>query len=103
MAKAKGQSRVPEGEDKEGRFRRVINERLKPLLKRFDQITAMPIQPSYDISESDAKHVLATVKESYDKFVDQYERAIAGTLKAKDIKEYTGVDWDAELEQEDEV
>ena len=32
-----------------------------------------------------------------------YGSAIAGTLKAKDIKEYTGVDWDAELEQEDEV
>ncbi|GAH05152.1 unnamed protein product, partial [marine sediment metagenome] len=42
MANKKGQSRVPEGETKEGRFRRVLNERLKPLVKRFDQITAMP-------------------------------------------------------------
>jgi len=100
---AKGnKSRIPEGETKEGRFRRVLNERLKPLVKKFDQITAMPIQPSYDITESDAKHVLAIVKESYDKFVSQYERAIAGTLKAKEIKEYTGVDWDTELEQTEE-
>jgi len=98
---AKGnRSRVPEGESRQDKFRRVLNERLKPLVKRFDQITSMPLQPSYDISEDDIKHVLAEVKERYDAFVDTYEKALAGILKAKEIKDYTGIDWDKELQDE---
>lgn len=91
---------IPEGESKEEKFRRVIQPRMKQTLKVLDRLASMPLHPSYDISENDGKHVLAIVKESYDKFVDNYQRAIAGTLKAKEIKEYTGIDWDKELEDE---
>jgi len=93
---------IPEGESKEEKFRRVIEQRIKKTLKALDQVAGMPLQPTYDISESDAKHVIAIIKRSYDKLINNYERAIAGTLKAKEILEYTGVVWDAELEQTEE-
>ena len=94
---------IPTGESKEEKFRRVVEPRIKKLLKAIDQVGGMPLQPTYDISVSDAKHVIAVVGKSFSKFLDNYNRAIAGTLKAKEIKEYTAIDWDAELEQEDEV
>jgi len=93
---------IPTGESKEERFRRVIEPRIKKALKAIDQIASMPLQPTYDVSENDGKHVLAILIKGFDKLISNYERAVAGTLKAKEIKEYTGVDWDAELEQEDE-
>lgn len=96
---AKQKQNIPEGESKEEKFRRVIEPRIKKLLKAIDQVAGMPLQPTYDVSDSDGKHVLAILDESYEKLVDNYNRAIAGTLKAKEIKEYSGVDWDAELEQ----
>jgi len=99
---ARKKTEIPENESGEEKFRRVIEPRIKKALKALDQITAMPTQPRYDINENDGKHVLAILVASFDKLVDNYNRAIAGTLKAKEIKEYTGVDWDAELEQEDE-
>ena len=93
---------IPTGESKEEKFRRVVEPRIKKLLKAIDQVGGMPLQPTYDISVSDAKHVIAVAGKSFSKFLDNYNRAIAGTLKAKEIKEYTAIDWDAELEQEDE-
>ena len=100
---ARKKSEIPEGELKEEKFRRVIEPRIKKALKAIDQIAGMPLQPTYEVSESDGKHVLAILMEGFDKLVDNYKKAIAGTLKAKEIKEYTGVDWDKELEQEDET
>ena len=91
-----------EGETKQERYRRVLNQRLPPLVKRFGQITDMVLQPSYDPSDNDLKLVKQTVTELYDKFCENYDRAIAGTLKAKETKEFTGVDWDKELEEPDE-
>ena len=99
---AKQKANIPSDETKEERFRRVIEPRIKKTLKAIDQVAGMPLQPTYDVSENDGKHVLAILTKSFEKLIDNYERAIAGTLKAKDIKEYTGVDWDAELEQTEE-
>jgi len=93
---------IPAGESKEEKFRRVIYPRIKNVVKSLDRVAGMPLQPTYDISVSDAKHVIAVAGKSFSKFLDNYNRAIAGTLKAKEIKEYTAIDWDAELEQKDE-
>jgi len=94
---------IPSGESKEEKFRRVIEPRIKKALNAIDQIAGMPLQPTYDVSENDGKHVIAILINSFDKLVSNYKKAIAGTLKAKTIKEYTGIDWDKELEQEDET
>ena len=99
---SKQKSDIPAGESKEEKFRRVIAPRIKNVVKSLDRVAGMPLQPSYAISENDGKQVLAFIKKSYDKLVDNYKRAIAGTLKAKEIKEYTGIDWDAELIDEEE-
>jgi len=101
MSKKKS-SRVPDGETPEGKFRRVFDERVKPLLKRYQQITNMVIQPSYDPNTEDLKKAVALVQKEHEKFLSQYQRAIDGTLKAKDIKEFSGVDWDAELNENNE-
>ena len=99
---SKTKANIPTGETKEEKFRRVIESRVKKTLRNLDQLAGMPLQPTYSITENDGKHVLAILAKSYNKLVSNYDRAIAGTLKAKEIKEYTGVDWDAELEQTEE-
>lgn len=100
---ARKKAEIPENETGQEKFRRVIAPRIKKALKVIDQIGTMPTQTRYDIDESDAKHVMAVVDKAATKLMSNYEKAIAGTLKAKEIKEYTGIDWDAELEQEEKV
>lgn len=90
---------IPSDETKEEKFRRVVEPRVLATIKAIDRLAVMPMQPTYDISENDGKHVLAILKESYDKLVENYTRAITGTLKAKEIKEYQSIDWDKELEE----
>ena len=96
MARKKEVNPDETGQEK---FRRVVDQRIKPLIARFEQITEMITQPVYDPSENDLKHVLAIITEKYEALVHQYDRAIAGTLKAKELKEYTGIDWDKELSE----
>ena len=93
---------IPEDETRGERFRRVANSRTLKTIKALDRLATMPTQPTYEVSENDGKHVLAIVKESYDKLVDTYQKAIDGTLKAKEIKEYSAIDWDKELDDDGE-
>ncbi|GAG62174.1 unnamed protein product, partial [marine sediment metagenome] len=83
---AKQKTNIPSDETKEEKFRRVIDPRIKKTLRALDQVAGMPLQPTYNVSENDGKQVLAILKKSYDKLVDNYTRAIAGTLKAKKSK-----------------
>lgn len=93
----KPQSRVPDDETPEARFRRVIDERVRPLVKRFDQITNMVTQPSYAPTKQDLQKVVTAITVKYEQFLAQYQKAIDGE---KAGKTFTGVDWEASTEEE---
>lgn len=95
-------SRVPEGETSQECFRRVIKQRLRPVVKYLGMIEKMPTQPTYDINSHDAQLVIDEINRVTSSVVAIYEKAKSGDLKAKEIKEYTGIDWDKELEQEED-
>lgn len=99
---ARKKMNIPKGESKQEKFRRVSNPRVIQVQKALDRLAKMPPQPSYDITEEDGKHVINAIKEHYDSCVAKFERAISGDVKAKEIKEYAGIDWDKELENTEE-
>ena len=96
MGKENKSKPVESGQEK---FRRVINQRLTPLVKRMEQITNMAGQPSYDPSEKDLALVRSTIRKEYEYFESQFQKWQEGTLKAKDQEKFSGVDWDKELEE----
>lgn len=95
-------SRVPDNEDSQDRFRRVIAQRLKPVVKYLGMIEKMPIQPNYEISSIDAQRVIDEIVRVSESVISIFEKARDGDLKAKEIKEYSGIDWDKELEPDTE-
>jgi len=95
-------SRVPENESSQERFRRVIAQRLKPVTKGLGMIEKMPIQPNYEISSHDAQMVIDEITRLSESVISIFEKTRDGDLKAKEIKEYKGIDWDKELESTEE-
>jgi len=93
---------VDENESSQDRFRRVIAQRLKPVVKYLDMIEKMPTQPNYDISSNDAQHVINEIENATSKVIAIFEKARDGDLKAQEIKTYSGIDWDKELESTEE-
>lgn len=94
--------KVPVDESSQERFRRVIAQRLKPIRKYAKMIEGMPTQPNYEISSNDAEHVINELINITDPVIAIFGKARDGELKAKEIKEFQGIDWDKELEDKDE-
>lgn len=100
---ARKKNNIPEDESPQDRFRRLIAQRLKPVTKYLGMIEKMPTQPNYDINSHDAQMVIDEIKRVSESVISIFEKARDGDLKAKEIKEYQGIDWDKELENiEDE-
>ncbi|GAH40307.1 unnamed protein product [marine sediment metagenome] len=88
-------------ESPQEKFRRVIATRIKPIRRYAEMVKRMPTQPHYEISSHDAQLVIDELKNTIDPVVAIFEKARDGDLKAKEIKEYTGIDWDKELIDDD--
>ena len=102
MARKKRISKIPEDETSQDRFRRVIAQRLKPVTKGLGMIEKMPTQPNYDINSHDAQMVIDEITRVSESVISIFEKVRDGDLKAKEIKEYQGIDWDKELESTEE-
>ena len=102
MTRKQRESNIPDNESSQDRCRRVIAQRLKPVVKYLSMIEKMPTQPNYEISSKDAQHVMDEITRVSKSVISIFEKAKDGDLKAKEIKEYSGIDWDKELESDNE-
>lgn len=102
MARKKRISKIPKDESPKDRFRRVIIQRLSPTIKYLGMIEKMPSQPNYEISSHDAQMVIDEITRISQSAIKMFEKVRDGELKAKEIREYQGIDWDKELEDKQE-
>lgn len=84
-------------ETKQERFRRIANQRLKPIKKYALMLEKMPQQPSYDISEHDAKVIVSEISNTVAPVIEQFEKLARGERRTKEVKELQSIDWDKEL------
>ena len=89
---------VPDNETGQEKFRRVVTQRLKPIRRYADMVKGMPTQPTYEINSHDAQLVIDELTNILVPVIELFTKARDGDLKAKEIKEYTGIDWDKELD-----
>jgi len=102
MSNKKPRKTVDPNESGQEKFRRVVGQRLSPLVARYEQIKNMIGQPSYNPSTKDLKHLQATLNEYHNECNAQIQKGINGTLKAEEIKKFSGIDWEKELEDTSE-
>lgn len=83
MPKGKRKSVIPENETPKQRFQRVVSTRCKPLGKAYNLISRLPKQPSYDVTQEDAKKLIAWVNEFHQLFLNRYEPIAKGEKISK--------------------
>jgi hypothetical protein len=71
------------------KFKRIAGERGKAIGKLYLKLISMPPQPSYDVSEIDAKKLIAFIKKFHQEFLNSYEPIAEGkkVSKCKKIEE----------------
>lgn len=69
---------IPENETNTQRFRRIVTGRCNNLGRAYNLITRLPKQPAYDVSQEDAKKLIAWVNEYHDAFIKRYDPIAKG-------------------------
>lgn len=59
-------------ENKNQKFKRIANFRLKKLLYEIQRITRMPSQPTYDIYDVDAQKILEKLTPEFETLINLY-------------------------------
>jgi len=77
-----------ENENKDARFRRIANPRIKKILYELERLIKMTSQPNYTIYDVDAQKILDATTPKFDEFVTLYQKLASGeSLKVQSKKE----------------
>lgn len=78
--KTRKKAEIPEDETKNQKFHRIVTNRCKLLGKAYNLITRLPKQPSYAITQDDAKKLIEWINVYHDLFLDRYTPLANGEL-----------------------
>lgn len=76
-----------ENEEKDARFRRVVEPRILKMIYQVERITDMSKSQTYKIFDTDAQKILDTVLPIIDKFVETYRNITTNTKPLIEEKE----------------
>lgn len=83
---------IPKNETGRQRFQRIVTHRADMLGKTYNLITRLPKQPSYDVTQEDAKKLLVWVEKFHAAFTARYTPLANGEKISKsDEKEITKI------------
>lgn len=69
--------------EKEAKFKRIANKRIKQAIKYLRLLENMPKQPSYSYTTEDIEKLREALSSEYEKVIVTLTRASEGTLKGK--------------------
>lgn len=81
-AKKETKKEADENETPQERFQRVVSTRAKVLGKQYNLINRLPKQPSYDITQDDAKKLIDWVSKYHELFLSRYQPLANGEKKS---------------------
>lgn len=75
---------IPEGEEKDARFRRVSEPRILRMLGAVSRVTNMAKQPSYTIFDTDAQKVLDLCAPVLNEFLETFRNIAENKTKSEE-------------------